>query len=300
MKISPALFVVGFALTFGSALPGWADASPTVTLLEAGSGTKSLLRLQPKLGDKSSMSMTMVMNATASFGDQKMPPQVVPPITMVMDTEIAEIKDDKITMNFKYTTVEVGTAEGVDTGTVDAMKAMVSDLIGLNGQTRMTSRGFVLDGALATIEGASPAVQEIAANVEKSLMQLSAPLPAEPVGVGAKWQVDSQIENGGITIDQVAVYTLTSLEGNRALMDVNMTQSAPEQMMKTPQGDAKLVSMNSTGLGTTVLDLASLLPEKGDIDANVVMKMSIDMNGQAIVMDLTTQMSATLSSAARQ
>jgi hypothetical protein len=300
MTIHPTLPSLGLALCLAAPAVAFAGAPPTVNLLEAGSGPKAPLRYAPEAGSKTTVTMTMNMTASASFGDQAMPPQVVPPITMTMDTEVSEVSGDSFTLGFRYSSVELGTAEGAPPGTAEAMKQMLDELVGLEGHSTMSSRGFVTDGSFVPKEGASPQVQEIAANFEKSINQLAAPLPAEPVGVGARWEVLTDVESGGITVSQRAEYTLKARNGDNATMDVKVTQSAAEQTITTPQGSAKLLSMTATGSGATTLSIKGALPVDATSDTSIAMKMSMDMNGQAIVMDMTTVMGLAVSAKSRK
>ncbi len=274
-----------------------AAVDPTVKLLEAGQGKKSELRLAPTVGTKSSSTMTMDMSMEMAFGGQTMPAQAVPQMLFAIETEVNEVRKDEFTFTFKYAKADIGESTSLPPQAVESMREVIKQLEGLEGHSTMTTRGFVKDGSFVPAEGAGPEIQEMAANMEKQLNQLAAPLPAEPVGVGAKWQVDSVVTDNGMKIDQTAVYTLQRREGNRVELAVAITQSAKDQTVKTPQGDAKLSTLSTSGTGTSSLDLTLLLPIEAKSDTQSDVSMNMDMGGSPVAMDMKTAIDMTISTA---
>ena len=272
--------------------PVSAGAAQTLTLLEPGTVDLKLLRIQPTVGTKGTLSSTITMESTAFFGENEMPMATIPPITIVIDTEVTANDGDTFTTDFEYKSVEVGDvagALGVSEANIEMLKATTAQIVGLKGETKFTNRGFLVDSSFDLMEDASKGIQDLAGNMENALAQVAAPFPAEPVGVGARWKVESQVEHNGINVTQVAVYILKSHHLGRAVMEFEVTQSAAEQKLKTPQGDATLKSMSSTGKGTTTISFSAPLPKKAATDATVLIKMNMDMGGQTVEMDMTTK-----------
>jgi len=291
MKHLAAALTVLVALAFST--PAVA-ADPEVKLLDPGTGKKAELRLAPTKGDKLATVMTMDMAMEISAGGQTMPTQAVPQMVFGIDMEVNEVRADEFTFTFKYTKADIVETATTDPAVAQGMRGVINELQGLEGHSTMTKRGFVRDGSFVPAEGAGPAIQEMAANMEKQLGQLAAPLPAEPVGVGAKWQVDSVVTDKGMSVNQSAVYTLEKLEGSKIQLAVTITQDAKDQTVSTPQGDAKLSSLSTKGTGTSSLDLTMLLPTEATSDTVSDVSMSMDMGGTPIPMDMTTKIDMTI------
>ncbi|MCO4770307.1 MAG: hypothetical protein KDA24_09780 [Deltaproteobacteria bacterium] len=295
MKLS-LVTILTASLALAAWSPALADDAPKVTLVEAGSGKLEALRLAPKAGDKATVTMDMDMTMSMSFGGQTMPPQTVPTMRMGMDMVINEVKGEEFTTTFVYTKATVDDAAGLPEQAVETLRGVLGGLVGSEGHTTMTTRGFVKDGSFVPAEAADPQIKDMAASMEKQLTQLAAPFPAEPVGVGAKWTVAMAVSNQGMVIDQTAEYTLTKREGNMVYLDVAITQGAEAQTLSTPQGEAKVNSVKSTGTGTVTIDLSLALPAAGNTKLNSAMSMEMDMQGQTVAMDTVTDMGLSLSS----
>ena len=87
----------------------------------------------------------------------------------------------------------------------------------------------------------------------------------EPVGVGARWRIETETEIGGLPIELTTVVELTELDGDRAVGTV-------EQVLRFVPGDvdvfgtpATVVSGELTGAGTVEWDLAGGVVPRSDI-----------------------------------
>lgn len=287
----PLLTALGLCLAL--AVPATALAEkPVVKLVEAGSGKKAPLRHAPKKGIKQTMTMGMDMTMAMNMAGQAMPPQQVPTITMTMDTEVTEVKGDSFTVSFSYTDVSV--AEGADPQMVAAMKESMQGLVGATGEYTMDAQGFALGGSMVPAEGASAQVKDITANMERMVSQATPPFPAEAVGVGAVWTVTTKIENQGMAIDQVATYTLKGRTGDVVELGVTLNQSADKQTIKTPQGDAELVSLKGTGTGANRIDLSKGTVLDGKVSSDTDFVMAIAMGDQKMEASVAMGMGVTM------
>ena len=91
--------------------------------------------------------------------------------------------------------------------------------------------------------------------------------PDAEIGVGAVWTVRQQI-SGGVTLDQVTTATLTELDGNRATVALDITQTPRANVWNLPDG-AGMLDIDTYvmhGTGTVTLDLELPLPVDGRIE----------------------------------
>ena len=77
------------------------------------------------------------------------------------------------------------------------------------------------DGTTVEAESGVPAAAQIDAQV-RALVPV---LPTAEVGVGASWTATSVAQVDGATVDQVATYTLESLEGDDYVIGVTIDQT---------------------------------------------------------------------------
>ena len=116
-------------------------------------------------------------------------------------------------------------------------------------------------------KGFPPGAQALVEGINQSFESMVAPLPVEPVGLGAKWQVISRMAASGADLLQSATYTLKARDGVKATLDMVTTQLSASDTIKalgSPGGAVTHVkSFSSGGTGTTKIDTTSVVPESG-------------------------------------
>jgi hypothetical protein len=123
--------------------------------------------------------------------------------------------------------------------------------------------------------------------------RMSAPLPEEPLGVGAKWEVAQAVETGGMRLDQKATYEITAMDATSATMALTLDQRAENQTL-TPPGmppgaGATLVSMAGTGTGRLTIADNTVTP-LSDMTIKSEMTMDVGAEGQTMRMSTRTDM----------
>ncbi len=93
------------------------------------------------------------------------------------------------------------------------------------------------------------------------------PLPAEPVGVGARWQAHLVRHQQAIVSDAFLLYELAALDGDRLSLRVRLVATAPAQRLRGP---TDLVRMSISGRGELTLDLGRPLALEATTSADVV------------------------------
>lgn len=85
-------------------------------------------------------------------------------------------------------------------------------------------------------------------------------LPEEEVGIGARWQIRSQLALYGIKMVQEATYTLVERAGDEIVLDVNFERVGRRQVVDFPDDEALLEveSARLTATGRIRLDLKAL------------------------------------------
>jgi hypothetical protein len=242
-------------------------AGTSVVLIDSGEGIKQELRLRPVVGTRQVLNLDMLMNIEVFFGGMSLPtmPNMVTKLTM--ESAIAAIKDNgDIEAEFTYLDLAVVPGQEIEIPPeiVEAMNAELAKFIGTKGTLILDSRGRTKSINLELPQTVDPMFRESIDQMMASLENISSPLPEEPIGIGAVWQVTQNVKLNGLTIDQTAVYTLKERENDVITLSMSLQQNAAEQKFK-PVGlpidiELDLVALNSTGTGTLTLSLAQLFP----------------------------------------
>lgn len=279
---------VAFLLTMSPAEA--ADLSePVVKLLDAGSGKKKELRTAPKAGTTETFEMLIGMDMVMDMGGMGKMPQSIPTMKMVMEANVTSV-DRNGDIHYDFTLSEVAvikTGAANEALMIAAMQPELEKMVGTKGSVVVSDTGVTKETKLVPPEGADPDQFE---QMQKSMNHASAPFPVEAVGVGAKWQVTQHVADNGLALDQTVTYTLAERKGDVVKLDIALVQSAEPQQFggaaMPPGAKAELISLVSSGTGSTEFDLTHLFPTKSKLEHDMKTRMSIDMNGQKMEMGM--------------
>ncbi len=267
---------------------------PIVKLMQPGAEPRKVLRLQPKPGDKQTLGLTMKMGMEVGMGAGQAQQMKLPPVLLTMENTVKNVSPDgDITYESRITDASVADEPGAMPQTVEAMKSSVGNIKGLAGSGIISSRGFKKDTQMKMPESASPQARQAMEQMWEVLSMIAAPLPEEPVGPGAKWEVKMTVKSEGINIIQKATYEVTSIEGDRVAAKTTATQAAANQKIENPAMPGMkmdLTKMTGQGSGEVTIDLTRLIPPEGSFAYNSDAAMSIDAGGQKQTMTMKMQM----------
>lgn len=182
-----------------------------VKLVAKGAGKLAPLRYTGKAGGKQQVELALDFSSTETMGGQSND-MIVPTIVLVGEAETRAIdKDGKADYAITVSGTDARDVQGARIKTAD-LKQMLASLTGL-----------VIGGSVA----ANGAAGDITMRVEKAdqltegaleMVRLTLPplpvLPAEPVGVGAKWQTTTTTKLADkIVVTQVTDYELVAAKG---------------------------------------------------------------------------------------
>lgn len=286
-------------LTFTAALLPFAlfsiaQAQPVVRVLDHGEAPYQELRYSYAEGQKAQA--TMSMNMQMSMGGQAMPAGTMPAIETSMSVEVTDVFPDG-SARIEQGTNGVSIMGGVEAGsTVNQMLQSSLDQVSqLTSWARVDSRGQTLDAGFDLPEGINPMVSQMMDSMGGQMQQLSAPFPAEPVGVGARWETSTTLQLAGAVVPQTSQYELLSRDGDTITLSVTFTQHLDAQNMPAasipPEAQAALEDTRNSGSGTMTINLNSIVPEMESTtttsmsgaaaagqDMSMVMTMSVSLD----------------------
>ena len=272
---------------------------PVVRLLSPGSEPRVPLRYRIAAGQTGAMTMRMEMNISMDMNGTAMPAMQAPAMVMGADyavTAVAESGD----ISFDVTMTEVGveSTPGVDPAMVSAMQGMMQGTLqGLKGSATITPRGIGRTVTFDTGAIADPQLQQALGSMSASVEQMSMPLPEEPVGVGARWDVLQRTTSGGVVTYQKTSLEVTAIDGARVTFAASVEQQAPRQALSNPALPPEVVMtlerLSGSGAGTTTIDLTSLVPTS-EMSTRSNALMDVAMAGTSQTMGVETRMKMTI------
>ncbi len=172
--------------------------------------------------------------------------------------------DDASTGATRSIDLTIGAATSPDEGLTDALSASE----GSTARLAATDSGAI---TALHITPADAALDTARAAIERSFnaaVYRSVAFPDAEVGIGAVWTIDQQVLSG-ITLNQRTTVTLRALDGDRATVDVAITQTPESPVWNLPDnsGTLNIASYTYTGSGTLDIDLTQPLPVGGSITA---------------------------------
>ncbi|MBA3818705.1 MAG: hypothetical protein H0X17_07420 [Deltaproteobacteria bacterium] len=261
--------------------------APTVTLTSPGKAPRRPIRFTATKGMRRAVTTTMKMKLGVEIGDRKAPVQKLPTIQMVMDLVVTDVASNgDIRYEFTLREPVVMPDKATPATMRDQVAASIQGLGGMTGHAVVTSRGFTRSADVAVPKSASAQSQQFVDSIRQSLNQLSAPVPAEPVGVGASWDTVSKLEQSGLALTQTATTRLKAFKGNRITLQIGLAQQAAPQKFTTNGVSVDLLAFASKGSGETTIELDRLLPELAKVAMHSDFTMDAAGQKMRMILDL--------------
>lgn len=264
-----------------------------VALIDAGAEPREPLRLKLTAGQEQAMIMTMRMGMGMQVGTNKMPKTALPPMQMTMSLKVKEITaEGDIRTEFSLDKIDVLPDPAAQPGMVDQLKAVLGTMSKMSGTSTITPRGIVKSADFNIPADVNPQIRQTMDSMRQQMNQLSVPFPEEALGVGAKWTVTQHLEQQGMKLQQVATWELKERQGGVVKLASAIVQTAPPQPIVAPGmppgAKVSLDRLDSTGSGTTDLDLTRVAPIKGTM--NMTSSIAMTTVAEGVNMPLTMDM----------
>lgn len=254
-----------------------------VVLLSPGAEPRQQLRYRPRVGAEhrftldNDSDMAMTSNGHLMF-NRKFDTQGK--LTIRIDA----VDGERITLVVKVLSLEIPSYDPV---TINKPNAATNQ----TGVFVITDRGRYISSDFKLLEEVEEAADALL------LTDYLVLLPEEPVGVGAKWEVQSHLQRNGIAFTEVATHELLELGGNRARTRATLVQKSWPQVVSGLSEDPMMVfelkTFNSTGASESELVFDQPLPAVSTTKVEFTSDMPI--RRPEGTQDITLQFDATLS-----
>ena len=269
MMLSSAVFSfvtwAGFALFAPDARAPdpslWATVSgPELRVAFGGIGDRAPLRYRPEAGARSRRELWMMENGRSEAG-----PELLTDSTwearLAVDCRVREIgADGSIRFTWQVDDVEVLRADSKGRLPGLALREALEALDGLEGESLLDERGLVLSSS--TKGGGSPGAlgPALRVAVERILAEPVPPLPVEPLGERAEWDVRRTTLDGGARTEWTERWKLLEEQPGRWGLQATLVGEGEAPRVGLPGGGEAGVATHE-GSGAWSLDLRTLAME---------------------------------------
>ncbi|HWM87825.1 MAG TPA: hypothetical protein VNO33_18350 [Kofleriaceae bacterium] len=270
-RLRPRRSVLVAACALLGGIPGCREAddvapapSVTLTVLENGREPRTALRYPAEPTPAHKMSLTLRLAMKMEVPGSPVPPVTMPGLRLMLDIESARAGPSALKYAFTVSDADLTSTDSAHPSLLAEMRKGVGALVGASGHLIVEPRGLRSELALALPAGIGQELSQFMNSARLAIGQMVVPLPAEPVGPGAKWEAVEVVSQDGISVREKTYFELVALEGPRALIRTQTVQSADKQraaLPGLPDGvSAEVVSLRGSGAGEIELDLRRLVP----------------------------------------
>jgi hypothetical protein len=261
-----------------------------VKLLSPGAEPRQKLRFHPKPGDQASLTMTIKTGTTMQMAGQATPAIKLPATQFTLDFTVKDVASNgDITYEIQTKDATVAPDAEVMPQVAEAMKSSLQKFQGSSGTGTMTASGSAKEVDMQTPADDNPQMRQTMNQMKESFSSASSPLPEDPVGVGAKWEIKTKLKSQGMVIDQTATYELISIENERVNLRSSIDQTAANQKIQSPAMPTlkvDLTKMAGHTTGTTTLDLTKIVPITASLNGHTDMSMAMNVGDQKQTMTI--------------
>ena len=265
-------------------------AAFVLALLDDGHEPRRALRYPSDPPPPQKMSLSLHVAMKMEVPGSPVPPVSMPGLRLLIDLTGRD-RDGEVRYEFTVTDADLTGAEAAHPSLVAAMRKGVGSLVGATGTVSVDPRGFQRELSIGLPSSLGQELTQFMNSAKLAIGQMAVPLPEEPIGVGAKWQVEETIAQEGIQVRQKTYYELLAIDGPRVQIRTQTVQSAEQQRAAVPglpSGvSAKVVSLRGAGAGETEIDLRRLVPGSAREELETDVSFAIVQGQSERVMSLT-------------
>lgn len=234
----------------------------SVEVLEPGRAPLVPLRLQFREGDTTKVALTIDLSVDQTSGTSHAE-LAAPAVREVATLTVDGVRrgEAMVSLTFDEATVVRDPGE-LSAEEADAIDRGLAALTDVRGSGRISEFGELSAFRYDLPEGLDPGVRTTLEGARGQLDALALPLPAEPVGVGARWRSTTTSRVGGFPLRQETTYEITGIQDGSVTYRAEIRQYAQDQPVALddlpPGTTAHLVSSRLTGTATGTMDLTSV------------------------------------------
>lgn len=210
-------------------------AKTEIRLLSSGAAPRRVIRYHFRAGTAVTWRMKMKTTMAMSLGSRQLIRTALPTSQTFMATRVRSVDARRrASVEVRVTRVAVQPSGGVAPAQMALFKRTLQGLVGFRGTSLVTPRGVVERARFHYPAGMTAQSRQIVQGLEQQMRQLTTQLPAQPVGVGARWRVRIPIKGPPMRFVSVLTYRLLRRTRDSVQVALSLTGFAPPQRIAYP------------------------------------------------------------------
>ena len=191
-----------------------------------------------------------------------------------------EVSEDLWACPIRFEVLGLLTPETITDEQRTMLIEQIAPLSLVNGVFEIDAQGLMHDAVLTVPPEVPPRLLTVIGNVRTSLV--TAPFPLEPVGVGARWQVQHAFDIGPMEVRQTVTYSLLERTGSTLRIGLTVRQSAhPQELFLDAEGTKlSLEAYEASSVGSSFVDLETIAP-LGALRGSSELRATLHRGGRA-------------------
>jgi hypothetical protein len=254
----------------------------SIAVQDRGAEPREVFALAPAPGTEETLQITLSLRMIARASGQELPPMAMPPVTFAGRMFVDTVDADTIAARHIVDEVVVGHDDEVPAALDASVRAAAGRLVSYRASLQLDPHGGLLGGSVEVPSGVEGPVGQVLQQVTDSFAQIQVPLPREPIGVGARWQATTRVDQGGMVLRQRVDYELAARDGARLHVVAKIRQSLLDPHVAVegvPGATADVELFSATGRGSMTIDLDHLVPWLSEQTLDVRMVMNVAAGG---------------------
>ncbi|HEY9391382.1 MAG TPA: hypothetical protein VIR27_16655 [Mycobacteriales bacterium] len=246
-----------------SPLPCHRDAEPgpqpEPVVSSTGAAPRTVLRYHPTAGTTARATVTRTVTQTGT--STRSPSTATTTVQVPYTVTVAAVCGQVFTSTAVYGEPRIQAA-GAGAAAARERLGLLRDLVLREAHD---ARGRVVASARSAAGGTDAATQQDLDDLLGQLAQSAVVLPAQPVGVGARWSTRSSQAVSGFALTSTTSYTVGHLSADEVTLDLHLEVAAEPQARSARGSQVSLENYRGSGSGSLRVNLATALPSAGTI-----------------------------------
>ena len=277
LVLACALLALNGCKKSNTAADAESGAANDVRLLDKGDRPRAELRYAIPAGTTTASTTTFRVATLATSGDAAAL-SVLPGLRLDIVSGPAELTERGVKFPVDVVSSEAVVPNDFDEDMAALLRSGATIVDQVGGWVEVDNRGQMLAGEFNEQTKRSDVpirLLRMIVNTRSTLTRVL--LPAEPVGLGARWESRHEVKAYGFTVQQVNTYTLVDRVGEELMLDVTVQQLALPQSIDFPEEgiEISVESMTAEANGQIILKLNALESDasaSGTAEDHIVIK----------------------------
>ncbi len=249
-------------------------------LVDQGQQPRHMVQYRMEKGHTRQMVMWLDMEMKSKVGDMPEKSVPIPTQKMIMTLKVTDTHDNGA-MDISFTFDKAAVVTDQPSVISQQIEKSLKTVEGINGTYTISADGKVSEEITHVPDGVDPQIQQTIEQFNNVFSQASCLLPTVPVGKGASWQVDQQVQTPMFPLVNHATYTVEQISEDHVKLQINITQDLGNQDINQNGMKMTIKEFETTGSGTMDLKLTELVPYADMITRNKN-KIHVNNNGTQI------------------